>query len=82
MRSFIRFDWRPMKNTLEPLGIPVVPIVDMNFKIPETCEELLKIAEGPSAIDGKMREGIVIRSYDGQRSFKAVSNPFLLKYHS
>lgn len=77
----IRFDWRPMKNTLEPLGIPVVPIVDMNFKIPETCEELLKIAEGPSAIDGKMREGIVIRSYDGQRSFKAVSNPFLLKYH-
>ena len=78
----IRFDWRPMKNTLEPLGIPVVPIVDMNFKIPETCEELLKIAEGPSAIDGKMREGIVIRSYDGQRSFKAVSNPFLLKYHS
>ena len=35
-----------------------------------------------SVIDGGMREGLVFRSYDGQESFKAVSNPFLLKYHS
>ena len=79
----IRFDWCDMKNLLkDEFHIPVVPLVDDNFKIPETCDELLKIAEGKSAIDGGMREGIVIRSKDGQRSFKAVSNPFLLKYHS
>lgn len=77
-----RLDWHAMKLTLDHYGIPVVPLVDDAFKIPETCDELLKIAEGNSAIDGKMREGIVIRSKDGQRSFKAVSNNFLLKFHS
>ncbi len=77
----MRYDWRPMQKLLEPLGIPVVPVVDLNFKIPTTCDELLEIATGKSAIDGGPREGIVIRSYDGQRSFKAVSNSFLLKYH-
>ena len=78
----IRFDWYEMKRLLDVVKIPVVPLVDGDFKIPETCDELLEIAEGKSAIDGGMREGIVIRSKDGQRSFKAVSNPFLLKYHS
>ena len=29
-----------------------------------------------------MREGLVFRSYDGARSFKAVSNSFLLTYHN
>lgn len=77
-----RLDWHAMKLTLDHYGIPVVPLVDDAFKIPETCDELLKIAEGNSVIDGKMREGIVIRSKDGQRSFKAVSNNFLLKFHS
>jgi hypothetical protein len=38
-------------------------------------------ASEPSKIDGKMREGIVLRSVDGKASFKAVSNEFLLKYH-
>ena len=78
----IRFDAVAMEKLLTPLGIPSVPILDTAFKIPATCDELLKIAEGNSVIDGKMREGIVIRSKDGQRSFKAVSNPFLLKFHA
>lgn len=78
----IRFNWYEMKRLLDVVKIPVVPLVDGDFKIPETCDELLEIAKGKSAIDGGMREGIVIRSKDRQRSFKAVSNPFLLKYHS
>ena len=32
-------------------------------------------------IDGGMRKGLVFRSQDSTRSFKAVSNEFLLKYH-
>lgn len=62
-------------------GIPWVPIIDEKFVLLDTIEELLEMAFGKSVIDGGMREGIVFRSQDGSRSFKAVSNDFLLKYH-
>lgn len=71
-----------MKELLDLFEIPTVDIVDEHFKIPATCDELLAMAGGPSAIDGEMREGLVFRSYDGARSFKAVDPNFLLKYHS
>ena len=71
-----------MTEILSHYNIPCVPIVDEHFKIPATCDELLEIATGESVLDGRMREGLVFRSKDGARSFKAVSNEFLLKYHS
>jgi hypothetical protein len=46
-----------------------------------TVEDMLLWAEGNSQVDGLPREGIVFRTLDGQKSFKAVSNSFLLKYH-
>lgn len=76
-----RFNPIEMTYILAKYNIPCVDIIDEQFIIPETCDELLTIAEGKSAIDGGMREGLVFRSYDGTKSFKAVSNPFLLKYH-
>lgn len=54
---------------------------DKKFVLLDTIEESLEMAFGKSVIDGGMREGIVFRSQDGSRSFKAVSNDFLLKYH-
>ncbi len=73
-----------MRAWIENLGLELelVPLIDDTFYLPDTCEELLKIAEGNSRIDGQPREGLVFRSYDGKVSFKAVSNSFLLKYHS
>lgn len=62
--------------------IPWVPIVDEHFILPDTVEELLEIATGKSVVDGGMREGLVFRSLDGRRSFKAVSNEYLMKYHA
>lgn len=70
------------KEILAEFDIPWVPIVDEHFVLPDTVEELLVIATDKSAIDGGMREGLVFRSQDGVRSFKAVSNEFLLKYHN
>lgn len=70
------------KEILAEYGIPWVPIVDEHFVLPDTVEELLAIATDNSVIDGGMREGLVFRSQDGVRSFKAVSNEFLLRYHS
>ena len=71
-----------MKELMDEFKIPSVPIIDEHFKIPATCDELLQIATGVSKVDGGMREGLVFRSADGVKSFKAVSNEFLLKYHS
>lgn len=71
-----------MKALMDEFGIPSVPIIDEHFVIPATCDELLQIATGASKVDGGMREGLVFRSKDGARSFKAVSNEFLLRFHS
>jgi hypothetical protein len=69
------------KTILAEYGIPWVPILDEHFILPDTIDELLEIANGKSALDGGMREGLVFRSQDGVRSFKAVSNKFLLTFH-
>ena len=63
------------------MGIPCVPVLDTNFILPDTVEELLAYATAESVCDHDLREGIVFRSKDGSKSFKAVSNEFLLKYH-
>ena len=70
------------KKIMEEYNIPWVPIINEHFILPDTVEELLKIATDKSAIDGGMREGLVFRSADGTKSFKAVSNEFLMKYHN
>ena len=70
------------KKIMEEYNIPWVPIINEHFILPDTVEELLKIATDKSAIDGGMREGLVFRSVDGTKSFKAVSNEFLMKYHN
>lgn len=80
--SVKRFNPIEMTNILSEYKIPCVPIVDEHFKIPNTCDELITLAGGMSIVDGGMREGLVFRSYDGVKSFKAVDNNFLLKYHN
>lgn len=69
-----------MRAILDKYNIPCVPILDTEFNIPQTCDELLEYADGKSQIDGKLREGIVLRTWDGINSFKAVSNQFLLEF--
>ena len=69
------------KERAEELGIPWVPILDEDFILPDTVDELLEYATDKSQIDGGMREGVVIRDKEGKQSFKAVSNEYLLKFH-
>lgn len=61
--------------------IPWVPIVNDNYTLPDTVEELKQYVAGTSVIDGGMREGIVFRSYDGKKSFKCVDDAFVYQYH-
>jgi RNA ligase (TIGR02306 family) len=62
------------------LEIPTVPVLEMNFELPETIEDLLAYAESKSVLNKDTeREGVVIRSLDRKISFKSISNVFLLK---
>ena len=61
-------------------GIPWVPVVDENFILPDTVEELLVYATGKSKVNPDvLREGIVFRGKDGVLSFKAVSPEYLIQ---
>ena len=78
-----RYGTMEMIEYLKPF-VPCVPVVETNIDFTDkfaTVEDMLLYAEGDSVVDGKPREGIVFRSTDGTKSFKAVSNSFLLKYH-
>lgn len=78
-----RFNPLEMSTILAWYDIPCVPVVHDCYVLPTTCQELLDYAaDDISRIDGGMREGIVLRTKDGKQSFKAVSNEFLMKYHS
>ena len=72
-----------MRDALESLGIPVVPIISEGMILPKTIDKLREfVHSAPSAIDGKIKEGIVFRTKDGQDSFKCVDPEFLSIFHS
>ena len=60
--------------------LEMVPILDRDYKLPDTIEEILVQADAISVLNKDTdREGIVIRNRDKSVSFKAISNTFLLK---
>lgn len=76
----------PMDKTVEiceKYDLPHVPIVDDNYILPDTLDELQTYVEGQkSLIDNLPREGIVFYDKEtGQQYFKFVSPEFLMKYH-
>lgn len=68
------------KKILDEYNIPFVPIIDDDYHMPDTFEEIKEQADGKSTINPKcLREGFVYRSYDGKQSAKNVSVKYLLK---
>ena len=68
---------------IENYNIPWVPILDENYVLPDTIEELRAFSHSEgSRIDGEIKAGIVFRSQDGSMSFKCVDPDFLMKYHN
>jgi len=72
-----RFNPSEMTYILDNYNIPCVPILDIDFKLPNTIDEMVAYADGDSTVDGDYREGVVLRTADGVNSFKAVSNYYL-----
>jgi RNA ligase (TIGR02306 family) len=77
-----KYDYLSLEELLDLvkiLDVKTVPILDLEFILPETIDELLLMAEGKSVLNLKAeREGLVIRSHDRKISFKSISNKFLL----
>ena len=78
-----RFTMDQVVEICERYGLPHVDIIDDEFVMPDTVEELREyVYSAPSVIDGKMKEGIVFYRKDNGNSFiKCVSPKYLLKYH-
>ena len=74
-----RYTPRQLQEILEDLGLTQVPVLETERWLPATLEELLKLADGRSALADTRREGLVLRSLDGSVSMKVISNAFLLK---
>ncbi len=73
-----------MKKFVNELGMKMVPIVDENFILNHSCDELLEMANDKSPLNQDMiQEGLVFKLYDSTEkiSFKAISNKYLLKYN-
>jgi hypothetical protein len=65
---------------LESQGIKTVPVVYSYFRLFPTIQETVKMAIGKSILYDGQREGIVVRNYEKNISFKIINPEFLLKY--
>lgn len=70
-----------LKAACERLGLKHVPILSESTDIKDqTIQSILAIAQDKSVLNGSEREGIVFKSNSvHDRSFKAISNKWLLK---
>lgn len=68
------------QQLMKHYNIMWVPILEVNYILPDTIEELKAQADGPCDLpfSSGPREGFIYRSLDGKNSFKNVSNDFLL----
>lgn len=67
-------------NFLNDTDLKWVPILDTNYILPDTFDELMDYSTSVSKLRNTLREGCVFRNYEDNLSFKCVSNEFLLKW--
>lgn len=77
----IKIDSSIAVDVMHDFGIKWVPILDTDFKLLPTVEEMISYADGKSTLCDTLREGVVIRDHDNTISFKCISNKFLLKHN-
>lgn len=68
------------REVINSLGLKHVPVYALDKQIVQSVPELLVDANGNSILANCKREGFVYKSEDGQKSFKVISNKWLLKY--
>ena len=76
-----RIDSVKAREIVGEYGMKFVPILDVNFNLLNTVDEMIAYADGKSMLYDTLREGVVIRNYDKNISFKCISNKFLIKHN-
>lgn len=92
----IKYEFLPYQDFLyamDDMRLVSVPILDDDFRLPDTFEELILFADGRSRLYETAREGVVfvakeaihqdarpLEKYQGRLSFKVISNKFILKH--
>lgn len=64
----------------EKLGLQAVPRLEYDIKLPTTIPQVVELSKGWSTLAKVPREGIVVRNYENNVSFKVINPDFLLKY--
>jgi hypothetical protein len=67
-------------KALNFLGIKQVPLLTQHFRLKPTIPENVEYAKGKSEIADTLREGVVVRNYGKNISFKIINPDFLLKF--
>ena len=62
------------------LGLKTVDCLESSFDLKPTIPEMVELAKGRSLWANIHREGIVVRNYEHNISFKVINPDFLLKY--
>lgn len=66
------------RKVVEELGLNYVPVFKAVHQLTESIPQLLEMAEGPSGLNGKYREGLVFKSLTRNFSFKVISSTYCL----
>lgn len=76
----IKLDSVKSKNILEKYNLKWVPILETEFILKDTIEEMIEYSKGKSTLYDTLREGIVIRDMNNTVSFKVINPDFLIKW--
>lgn len=88
--KFSYLSFKDFNNLLEKIELSTVPVVDTDFTLNHSVDDLVELSKGYSLLNKKVkREGIVIRPLEeinnveeiGRLSFKVINPDFLLKYN-
>ena len=75
-----KYQTESIRRILGRYGISAVPIVGTNILLPKTIHDLVEYANHESVLrNGQKREGVVMRNYNRDISFKVINPEFLLE---
>lgn len=66
------------KRIVTAVGLDYVPVYSHGTKLSQDIQNTIDLADGPSGVNGKYREGLVFKSLTRDFSFKVISNNYCL----